>query len=73
MDHEEYRAKLEAINQEIDRRAALHHPWCNRFKSLPEGCSMCKDLYGEFPDTHELTVDELRQKYFPNVKVVGKE
>ena len=42
-----------------------HHIWCNDFEQPEEGCKMCKELRGEYPE--DRPEEEMAKKHFPNV------
>ena len=48
-----------------------HHIWCNYWFRPEEGCKPCKRLKEKYPEDN-LTPDELLEKHFPDVEVVGQ-
>jgi hypothetical protein len=57
----------------------IPHAWCNYqnpFRPVSEqnhvNCEMCKGLYRDYPPRTDDGPDDLRKRYFPNVKVVDR-
>jgi hypothetical protein len=54
-----------------------HHPFCNLFSQLREGCTMCERMYKMYPTKTQYSPIEKNlednyviREYFPNVNII---